>query len=101
MLKASTIRIDQNHGIGTAKNARLEFKGVPFLYLPYISYPVTNERKSGWLIPKIGSSQQRGIDVEIPYYWNIKPQLDATFTPRYMSKRGLQMNSEFRYLSQQ
>jgi LPS-assembly protein len=99
MLKASTIRIDQNNGIGTAKNARFEFKGVPFLYLPYISYPVTNERKSGWLIPKIGSSQQRGIDIEIPYYWNIKPQLDATIIPRYMSKRGLQLNSELRYLS--
>jgi len=99
MLKASTIRIDQKHGIGTAKHARLSFKGVPFLYLPYLSYPVTNERKSGWLIPKIGSSQQRGIDIEIPYYWNIAPQYDATIMPRYMSKRGLQLNSEFRYLA--
>ena len=98
LLKASKIRIDQTRGIGTAKNARLEFKGVPFLYLPYISYPVTNERKSGWLIPKIGSSQQRGLDVEIPYYWNIAPQYDATFTPRYMSKRGTQLNTEIRYL---
>jgi LPS-assembly protein len=100
MLKASKIRIDTDLGIGTAKNARLEFKGVPFLYLPYISYPVSNKRKSGWLIPKIGSSQQRGIDVEDPYYWNIAPQYDATFTPRYMSKRGFQLNSEFRYLSE-
>jgi len=99
MLKASKIRIDTNLGIGTAKNARIEFKGVPFLYLPYISYPVSNERKSGWMIPKIGSSQQRGIDIEIPYYWNIAPQYDATFTPRYMSKRGVQLSSEFRYLT--
>jgi len=99
ILKASKIRIDQKHGIGTAKNARLSFKGVPFLYLPYISYPVTNERKSGWLIPKIGSSQQRGLDIEVPYYWNIAPQFDATFIPRYMSKRGVQLNSKFRYLT--
>ena len=99
MMKASKIRIDTNLGIGTAKNARIEFKGVPFLYLPYISYPVSNERKSGWMIPKIGSSQQRGIEFEIPYYWNIAPQFDATFTPRYMSERGLQLNSEFRYLT--
>jgi len=99
MLKASKIHIDQELGVGTAKNARIEFKGVPFLYLPYISYPVTNERKSGWLIPKIGSSQQRGIDLEIPYYWNIAPQYDAMVTPRYMSKRGVQLKSEFRYLT--
>lgn len=100
MLKASKIRIDRNRGIGTANNARLEFKGVPFIYLPYISYPVTDERKSGWLIPKIGTSQQRGVDVEVPYYWNIAPQYDATFTPRYMSRRGAQLNSEFRYLTE-
>ncbi|HJP37793.1 MAG TPA: LPS assembly protein LptD [Gammaproteobacteria bacterium] len=100
LLKASKIRIDRSRGIGTAKNARLEFKGVPFLYLPYISYPVTNQRKSGWLIPKIGSSQQRGLDVEFPYYWNIAPQYDATLTPRYMSKRGIQLNTEFRYLKE-
>ena len=100
MLKASSIRIDQNQGIGTAKNARLEFKGVPFLYLPYISYPVTNERKTGWLIPKIGASQQRGVDIEAPFYWNIAPQYDATIMPRLMTKRGLQLNTEFRYLQQ-
>ncbi len=98
-LKASSIHIDQKLGIGTAKNAQIEFKGIPFLYLPYISYPVTNERKTGWLIPKIGSSQQRGVDLEIPYYWNIAPQYDATITPRYMSKRGFQLVSEFRYLT--
>ena len=71
---------------------------MPFLYLPYISYPVTNERKTGWLIPKIGTSQQRGVDIEAPFYWNIAPQYDATIMPRFMSKRGLQINSEFRYL---
>ncbi len=100
MLKASKIRIDQKHGIGTAKHARFEFKGIPFLYLPYISFPVTNKRKTGWLIPKVGSSQQRGFDAEIPYYWNIAPQFDATITPRYMSKRGLQVISDFRYLTE-
>lgn len=99
LLKASKIRIDRARGIGTANNARIEFKGVPFIYLPYFSYPVTADRKSGWLIPKLGTSQKRGVDVEIPYYWNIAPQYDSTITPRYMSKRGTQLKSEFRYLS--
>lgn len=97
-LSAKKIRINQNTGIGTAKGARLDFKGVPILWLPYITYPVTNERKSGLLIPDLGSSDRRGLDIAVPYYWNIAPNYDATITPRYMSKRGVQMNGEFRYL---
>jgi len=98
MLRASKIRVDQKTGIGTANNARLNFKGVPILYLPYISYPVTSERKTGWLIPNLGSSEQRGLDLVFPFYWNIAPARDATFTPRFMSQRGLQLQTEFRYL---
>ncbi len=98
-LRASKIRIDQTLGIGTARNARLNFKGVPILYFPYLSYPVTNQRKSGWLIPDFGTSQTRGIEFEMPYYWNIAPQYDATIVPHYMSRRGLQLKSEFRYLA--
>jgi len=97
-LSAKKIHINQNTGVGTARNARLDFKGVPILWLPYITYPVTNERKSGLLIPDLGSSNRRGLDIATPYYWNIAPNYDATITPRYMSKRGLQMNGEFRYL---
>jgi LPS-assembly protein len=99
MLRASKITINQNTGVGTARHARLKFKGVPILYFPYFSYPVTNKRKSGWLLPDLGSSQQRGIDIAVPYYWNIAPQYDATIMPRYMSRRGLQLQSEFRYLA--
>jgi LPS-assembly protein len=98
-LRAKTIRIDQDAGIGTARGAKLDFKGIPILYLPYISYPVTNKRKSGWLIPDLGNSQSRGVDIAAPWYWNIAPEYDATITPRYMSKRGLQLGTEFRYLS--
>ena len=99
MLRASSIKIDRDKGVGTARNAHLKFKGVPILYFPYLSYPVTNERKSGWLLPDLGASNQRGIDIAAPYYWNIAPQYDATITPRYMSRRGLQLQSEFRYLA--
>ena len=100
MLRAGEIEIDQANGMGTARHARLAFKGVPFLYWPYFTYPITDERKSGLLIPEIGTSSTRGFELATPYYWNIAPQYDATFVPRYMSKRGVQWGSEFRYLTE-
>jgi len=99
ILSASKIRIDQEKGVGTARNAKLTFKSVPILWFPYLSYPATNKRKSGWLIPDFGTNSTRGIDIEVPYYWNIAPQYDATIAPRLMTKRGLQVNTEFRYLT--
>jgi LPS-assembly protein len=98
ILKAGSIEIDRDEGIGTARDARLEFKGVPILYTPWISYPVTDQRKSGFLLPSIGRSETRGFEFQIPYYLNLAPNYDATLTPRYMAQRGLQVISEFRYL---
>jgi LPS-assembly protein len=100
MLRAGEIEIDQAKGVGTARHARLALKGVPVFYWPYFTYPVTDERKSGLLIPDLGTSDPRGFELVFPYYWNIAPQYDATFVPRYMSKRGLQLGSEFRYLTE-
>lgn len=98
-LKASKITIDQNTGYGVAKDARMEVKGVPIIWLPRISYPVTNQRKSGFLIPDFGNSERRGFDFSAPWYWNIAPNYDATITPRLMTDRGLQMGGEFRHLN--
>jgi LPS-assembly protein len=98
LLRADEIEIDLENGIGTARDARLEFMGVPILYTPWISYPVTNERKSGFLLPNIGRSESRGLEFQIPYYLNLAPNYDATLTPRYMAQRGLELISEFRYL---
>jgi LPS-assembly protein len=99
MLRASMIHINQETGVGTAKHARLKLKGVPIFYFPYISYPVSNQRKTGWLLPDFGTSSQRGVEVAVPFYWNIAPKYDATFTPHYMTKRGLQAQTNFRYLA--
>ena len=99
ILKAKSIEIDANEGVGTARGASLAFKGVPFIYLPYFTYPVTDDRKSGLLFPKFGTSDQRGTELEIPFYWNIRPNMDATIIPRYMSKRGLQVGTEYRFLA--
>ncbi len=98
LLHASSISIDQDTGTGTARNARLEFKGVPILYAPYLTYPIDNRRKSGLLLPDVGNSDQRGIEFALPYYFNLAPNYDATLTPHYMSRRGLQAKGEFRYL---
>lgn len=99
ILKASSIEIDADRGMGTARGASLAFKGVPFIYLPYFTYPVTDKRKSGLLFPQIGTSDQRGFELETPVYWNIRPNMDATIIPRYMSERGLQLGSEYRFLT--
>lgn len=98
-LQASDIDIDQNRGTGTGRNVRLNFKGVPILYAPIISFPVNDERKTGFLFPTFGTSSRSGSAIGVPWYWNIAPEYDATFTPVWYSKRGLRLNSEFRYLS--
>lgn len=99
LLKASRVRLDQGRGMGEAYNATVRFMGVPFLYIPYISFPITNARKTGFLIPQIGSSSLSGTDVRIPYYVNLAPHRDATFTPRFMTERGILVDTEFRYIN--
>lgn len=91
--------IDQQSRTGTGRNVRLEFKGVPILYTPYISFPVGNQRKSGLLFPIIGSSSRGGTELSVPWYWNIAPNYDATFTPAYYSERGAALGTEFRFLT--
>lgn len=98
-LRVSELELDRAANVGTAFNGRVEFKGVPILYVPYMTFPLDNERKSGFLPPTIGSSSKSGIELSIPYYWNISPDRDATITPKIFSKRGLQLGSEFRYLN--
>jgi len=98
LLRASRIDIDRETGLARARHARLIFKDVPILYLPWIAYPVSNERTTGFLLPAIARSETRGVEFEIPYYINLAPNYDATLTPHYMSKRGLELAGEFRYL---
>jgi len=99
-LKASELNIDRDSGRGTAKNATIYFQEIPFFYLPYIMFPIDDRRMSGMLTPLISYSDTRGGSIAVPLYWNIAPNIDATITPAWYSKRGLQWNSENRYLSQ-
>jgi len=72
---------------------------VPILYLPIVSFPVGDARKSGFLFPSLGTSSQNGFELAVPYYWNLAPNYDATLTPGYMSKRGATLGTEFRFLT--
>lgn len=97
-LRAKELELDHHSETGTAKHASIEFKGVPILYTPWIDFPFNRQRKSGFLTPSFGTTTKSGAEFALPYYWNIGPDMDATITPRYMSKRGMQMQGEFRYL---
>ena len=92
------IEVDRLRSVGTAHNARVFFLDTPVLATPWLEFPLTNERKSGFLVPIAGSSQIRGFELATPYYFNLAPNYDATFTPRLMTKRGLMLGGEGRYL---
>ena len=99
LLEGESIVLDTGSGTGTAKNMKLRIGGVPILYLPYISFPISDARKSGILTPEFGSTGRSGNDFRVPYYWNIAPNYDATITPRLLTSRGLQLETQFRYLT--
>ncbi len=100
VIHADRLKMNKKSGQGSAKHAWLELKGVPIAYLPYISFPLDDRRVSGFLPPSWGSSDKNGFDVELPFYWNIAPNFDATITPRYMSKRGGMLRGQLRYLTE-
>ncbi len=100
-LRVSELSLDRASNIGTGYNGRIVFKGVPILYVPYMNFPLNNERKSGLLAPTFGSSSNSGLELAVPFYWNIAPNHDATITPKIFSKRGVQVSTEARYLGEQ
>ncbi|BEM75935.1 LPS-assembly protein LptD [Serratia marcescens] len=91
---------DREEQVAEVWNARFRIGGVPVFYSPYLQLPVGDKRRSGFLIPNAKYGSNNGFEFMLPYYWNIAPNYDATITPHYMSKRGLQWQTEFRYLVQ-
>jgi len=98
-LKAGSITLDTRNQIGTGRDARVDFLGVPLMYLPWVSFPLGGERKSGFLFPSIGSTSSSGFQLAIPYYWNIAPNADFTFQPVEYTKRGPDLGGDLRFLS--
>ncbi|MFN7855801.1 MAG: LPS-assembly protein LptD [Acidovorax sp.] len=98
VLRAGKIRLDDEEQVGTAEDAVLEFKGVPLLPIPSITFPLSDKRKSGLLPPTISPDSRDGLAYLQPYYWNIAPNRDATLRAALMTKRGANLGGEFRYL---
>lgn len=96
-IQAASLDADRNRNIGVARHARLVFGGVPLLYTPWADFPLSGNRKSGFLVPgiKVGSN---GTEMELPYYFNLAPNLDATLAPGVISARGATIGGEVRYL---
>ena len=96
-IKAKSIETDQETGIGVAKDASLVFGGVPVLYTPWADFPLNGHRKSGLLVPTLATGSD-GLELALPYYFNLAPNLDATFRPGIISSRGVQLGGQVRYL---
>ena len=99
-IKTETLEIDPNKGMATATHATLRWSGVPVFYVPWMTFPVDDRRKTGLLFPSIGSDTRGGLDVTMPIYFNLAPNYDATYSPRYIGERGLLHQANGRWLTQ-
>jgi LPS-assembly protein len=99
VLNAQEIDIDRAAQQGTGHGVRIDFKGVPLVYLPVVSFPVGDARKSGFLFPDFGQSSRNGVQLAVPYYLNLAPNYDLTLTPGFMSKRGVSLGGDLRFLT--
>jgi LPS-assembly protein len=99
-IRVRNLDVDGATNVGTAYDTTVYFLGVPLLYTPYLTFPLDNKRRSGFLAPTLGTSGRSGFDIAIPYYWNMAENRDATVTPKLYTKRGIQLGGEFRYLGE-
>ena len=99
-IKARELELDYDREVGTAHGASIVFMDTPIFWMPWAEFPLNGQRQSGFLPPTFGSSNKTGVDFTQPYYWNIAPNYDATVAPRIMSRRGLQVGGEVRYLGE-
>ncbi|MCV6639549.1 LPS assembly protein LptD [Candidatus Albibeggiatoa sp. nov. NOAA] len=97
-LTAKETVLDKEKSVGVSRHVRIDFLDIPVFYTPYISYPLNDARKTGFLTPSFGTSDSVGYEYTIPYYLNLNPSYDATVGLRVMSKRGMLWDGEFRYL---
>ena len=98
-LSARELELRHEDGVGVARGAKLEFKGIPILYSPYFSFPIDDRRKSGFLYPSFSNTNDNGFEFAIPIYWNIAPNQDATIEPRYFTNRGFMLTAEYRFMT--
>lgn len=99
-INAKNIDINTDTGRGEAYNATLKVKNTPVLYLPYFNFPIDDRRTSGFLLPRGGFSTEGSFNVQLPYYFNLAPNYDATVTPTIFTDRNPMLTGEFRYLTE-
>ena len=99
VMHADKVTMNKETGMGTAKSAWFEFMDIPVFWTPSMNFPVDQRRISGFLDGNIGASKVNGVDIRVPYYFNLAPNYDITIEPRYMTERGFMLKNEFRYLS--
>lgn len=97
-ISAETLDVDQVDESATGHNAKLYIGGIPVFASPYLTFPISDKRRTGFLTPKFGMNSNLGVNLDIPWYWNIAPNYDYTITAKPMTKRGLMIANEFRYL---
>ncbi len=98
-IRASSLTLDSGQHEGVARDASVDFKGVPILYLPWLSFPLDDERKTGFLFPSVGSNSRSGFETSAPWYWNIAPNEDLVLTPTYYTRRGVDIGGDARYMT--
>jgi LPS-assembly protein len=98
-LRSKSIELDTEARNGTGRGTSVRFKDVPIFYVPYISFPIGPQRKSGFLFPEPGNDSRSGLAVPVPYYWNLRPNMDLLTTPTWYSRRGIDFAGKFRYLT--
>ncbi len=97
-ISARELTLDHNTDRGSGRNIVLKIKDIPVFYAPYFTFPLSRDRKSGFLAPGIGKNSHGGFETRLPYYWNISPNMDATITPRVLANSGVMGMLEYRYL---
>ena len=98
-IRASTMTLDNGQHTGVARDATIDFDNIPILYLPWLSFPLDDERKTGFLFPSLGNNSRSGFELSTPWYWNIAPNEDLLLTPTYYTRRGIDLGGDARYMT--
>ena len=98
-ITSATLDLNPETGIGKARKLSLRIKGTPLVYLPSLTFPISNKRKSGFLMPEFNNSQKLGGSMSFPFYLNVAPNLDIVLSPGYHAKKGSNVDSTIRYIN--
>jgi hypothetical protein len=85
-------------GYGVAHDVWFKAFDVPLLYAPWLVYPVKTERQTGFLIPAFSQSSRNGTEIELPFFWAVREDINLMLTPEWVSRRGFMTTGVTDYL---